>query len=149
VSSSSDAPVTYPSWLQGVMAAMRREGRFGGVAGRAERITLREALHTYTSTPAWQDHAERVKGRITPGRVGDVVVLGENLQRVDSEDYVDVPVNATVLAGAVVYDREATASRAPSPAAATAAMGDEHGIRCYEGGTCCCVLTEQMRAGQV
>ena len=150
VSSASDAPVTFPSWLQGVMAAMRREGRFGGVAGEAERITLREALHTYTSTPAWQDHAERAKGRIKPGRVGDLVVLEEDLRRVDSKDYVDVPVNATVLGGEVVYERKNGASRAlASASAASAAPDHEHGLRCYEGGMCCCVLTERIRAGQV
>src|SRR5918996_2701692 len=62
VSSASDAPVTFPSWLQGVMAARLREGMFGGVAGAAERITLPEALHSYTSTPAWQDRAEVGQG---------------------------------------------------------------------------------------
>jgi predicted amidohydrolase YtcJ len=145
VSSASDAPVTFPSWLQGVMAAMRREGRFGGVAGEEERITLREALRTYTSTPAWQDHAERAKGRLTPGRGGDLVVLDEDLARVDSKDYVEVPINATVLAGEVVYERRGAKSATPIAAAGH----DDHGRRCYEGGRCCCVLTEQMRAGQV
>jgi predicted amidohydrolase YtcJ len=148
VSSASDAPVTFPSWLQGVMAAMRREGRFGGVAGEAERITLPEALHTYTSTPAWQDRAERAKGRLAPGHVGDLVVLDEDLRRVDSKDYVAVPINATVLAGEVVYDRRRSTSKA-SAVAARARGHDDHGLRCYEGGVCCCVLTDRIRAGQI
>jgi predicted amidohydrolase YtcJ len=148
VSSASDAPVTFPSWLQGVMAAMRRESRFGGVAGKAERITLPEALRTYTSTPAWQDRAERAKGRLAPGHVGDLVVLDANLRRVDSKDYVKVPINATVLAGKVVYDRERSRSKA-SAVAAQARRHDDHGLRCYEGGRCCCVLTDQIRAGQI
>jgi predicted amidohydrolase YtcJ len=149
VSSSSDAPVTFPSWLQGVMSAMRREGRFGGVAGRAERITLREALHTYTSTPAWQDHAEGAKGRLTAGRVGDLVVLDEDIRRVDAKDLVDVPIDATVFAGKVVYERKGKKSSTLAAAAASAHAHDDHGARCYEGGRCCCVLTDEMRAGHI
>jgi predicted amidohydrolase YtcJ len=149
VSSASDAPVTFPSWLQGVMAAIRREGLFGGVAGEAERITLPEALHTYTSTPAWQDRAERDKGQIVRGQVGDLVVLDADLRRVDSKDYVTVPINATVLDGNVVYDREGTASTAHVVSGRARRRHDEHGLRCYEGGSCCCTLTERIRAGQV
>jgi predicted amidohydrolase YtcJ len=149
VSSASDAPVTFPSWLQGVMAAIRREGRFGGVAGEAERITLPEALHTYTSTPAWQDRAECDKGRIVRGQLGDLVVLDADLRQVDSKDYVTVPINATVFAGDVVHDREAATSNARAAGARARRSRDDHGHRCYAGGRCCCVLTDQMRAGQI
>jgi predicted amidohydrolase YtcJ len=149
VSSSSDAPVTFPSWLQGVMAAMRREGKFGGVAGEAERITFGEALHTYTSTPAWQDRAECDKGQVAPGYVGDLVVLDADLRDVDSKDYVSVPIDATVFAGEVVYDRKATATAAHARAIPARVGGhDDHGVRCYQGGACCCVLTERLLSGQ-
>jgi predicted amidohydrolase YtcJ len=148
VSSASDAPVTFPSWLQGVMAAIRREGLFGGVAGEAERITLREALHTYTSTPAWQDRAERDKGQIVRGQVGDLVVLDADLRRVDSKDYVNVPINATVLEGNVVYDRNGAVSSGHAVSGHARRRHDDHGMRCYEGGSCCCTLTERIRAGQ-
>jgi predicted amidohydrolase YtcJ len=149
VSSASDAPVTFPSWLQGVMAAIRREGLFGGVAGEAERITLREALHTYTSTPAWQDRAECDKGQIVRGQVGDLVVLDADLRRVDSKDYVNVPINATVLGGRLVHDREGTGSSARDAGGWARRRHDDHGIRCYEGGSCCCTLTERIRSGQI
>jgi predicted amidohydrolase YtcJ len=148
VSSASDAPVTFPSWLQGVMAAMLREGLFGGVAGEAERITLPEALHTYTSTPAWQDFAERAKGTLQAGNVGDVCVLDEDLRQIDPHEFVNVPVNATVLSGKVVYERPTTTAKVvAAPSSRTDRRG--HGIRCYEGGKCCCVLTEEIRAGRV
>jgi predicted amidohydrolase YtcJ len=150
VSSASDAPVTFPSWLQGVMAAMLREGLFGGVAGEAERISLPEALHTYTSTPAWQDFAERAKGTLEKGNVGDLCVLDEDLRAIDPHEFVNVPVNATVFAGEVVYERASAAKVAAATAAAHSAHNRRgHGIRCYEGGKCCCVLTEEIRAGRV
>lgn len=153
VTSASDAPVTFPSWLQGVQSAMRREGRFGGVAGKEQRIKLMEALHTYTSASAWQDSAERDKGRLTPGRVGDLVVLGGDLRKVDSKDYVDVPIDGTVFAGKVVHDRLGRAGRTGAKAAAAAAAlsrgRDDHGVRCYQGGQCCCQITDRLVAGHV
>jgi predicted amidohydrolase YtcJ len=150
VSSASDAPVTFPSWLQGVMAAMLREGLFGGVAGEAERITLPEALHTYTSTPAWQDFAEGKKGRLVEGELGDVCVVEEDITKVDPHDLVEIPITATVLGGEVVYEAGGSAERERLAAAAARAQEDQgHGIRCYEGGRCCCVQAEEIRAGHV
>jgi predicted amidohydrolase YtcJ len=149
VSSASDAAVTFPSFLQGVMAAMLREGLFGGVAGEAERISLPEALHTYTSTPAWQDFAERVKGTLEKGNVGDVCVLDQDLRSIDPHEFVNVPVNATLLAGEVVYERTGTAEVAAAAATSPVREQRPHGIRCYEAGKCCCVMTEEIRAGRV
>jgi predicted amidohydrolase YtcJ len=148
VSSASDAPVTFPSWLQGVMAAMLREGLFGGVAGEAERITLREALHTYTSTPARQDFAERAKGTLFLGKLADLCVLAEDIESIDPHDLVKVPIDATVFAGEVVHERSAPSGRTLA-AAAQARSTSDHGIRCYQGGTCCCVLTDEIRAGRI
>jgi predicted amidohydrolase YtcJ len=144
VSSSSDAPVTFPTWLQGVQAAVLREGRFGGVAGEAERITVREALATYTRTPAWQDHAERWKGTLAAGKAADICVIGGNVLDVDPHDLVDLPITMTVLDGQVVYERgqdakvrKATASR------------EARATTCLNGGKCCCQLSEDIRAGGV
>jgi predicted amidohydrolase YtcJ len=150
VSSGSDAPVTFPSFLQGVMGAMLREGRFGGVAGEEERISLHEALRTYTSAPAWQDGAEHTKGILQPGYVGDLCVLDEDLDGVDPHDFVEVPVNATVVGGTVVHER--AGSRLARPA--TLAFKQEgHGVgaglRAYLAGGCCCLLAERLRAGLV
>jgi predicted amidohydrolase YtcJ len=137
VSSSSDAPVTSPNWLQGVMAAVLREGMFGGVAGEAERITVPEALATYTRTPAWQDHATDWKGTLAEGMVADVCVVGGDVLRVDPHELVGLPVTATVVGGRVVHE---------NPGATTAAFSPEHGLACLRNGTCCCRLAEQVRS---
>lgn len=136
VSSSSDAPVTSPNWLQGVMAAVLREGMFGGVAGEAERITVREALTTYTRTPAWQDHATAWKGTLAEGMVADVCVVGGDVLGADPHELVGMPITATVVGGRVVQENAVTA----------AAFSPEHGIACLRNGTCCCRLAEQARS---
>ncbi|HEY8482853.1 MAG TPA: amidohydrolase [Spirillospora sp.] len=140
VSSASDASVTFPSWLQGVQSAILREGKFGGVAGEAERITLKEALATYTRTPAWQDHAERWKGTLQPGRAADVCVVDADLLDADPHDLVDLPIAATVLGGRVVYDGTATARTKTIVKAGMSAGRQAHGAACLQAGACCCRL---------
>jgi hypothetical protein len=56
-------------------------------------------------------------------------------------------VNATVVAGKVVYERSDT--KLAAAAASRTRAHDHHGVRCYQGGACCCVLTDQIRAGRV
>jgi hypothetical protein len=150
VASASDAPITFPSWLQGVTAAMLREGKFGGIAGEEERISLEEALRTYTTAPAWQDFAEDDKGTLQPGYVGDLCILDEDLEQIDPHDLVDVPVNATVVGGKVVHERTgAKLLRPESLALKTRRAKRPHGLRCYLAGACCCVQTRRLRAGLV
>jgi predicted amidohydrolase YtcJ len=142
VSSSSDAPVTFPTWLQGVQAAVLREGRFGGVAGEAERITVREALATYTRTPAWQDHAERWKGTLDVGKAADLCIVGGDVLDVDPHHLVDLPITTTVLGGRVVYERASNVTARTSTTSREA-----RAATCLNGGSCCCQLSEDIRAG--
>lgn len=137
VSSGSDAPVTDPDWRQGVMTAILRTGRLGNIAGPTERITLPEALRTYTSTPAWQDFAEDWKGTLEPGRVADLCILAADITEIAPHELPDIPVVATVLDGQVVHD--AAAHRDTS----------SHGLACDPGGGCCCTLNDAIRTGQV
>ncbi|MFI7131492.1 amidohydrolase [Nonomuraea sp. NPDC050153] len=136
VSSASDASVTFPSWLQGVQSAVLREGRFGGVAGEAERITVREALATYTRTPAWQDHADRWKGTLEVGMAADICVVGGEVLDADPHELINLPIDATMLGGEVVYRR--TDSTAPASYARTASAWNARGTACLAGGNCCC-----------
>jgi predicted amidohydrolase YtcJ len=142
VSSASDAPVTEPSWQQGVMAAALREGMFGGVAGEAERITVPEALATYTRTPAWQDHAERWKGTLQQGMVADICVVDGDVLDVHPRELVDLPVTATVLGGRMVYERPGAAGPATMPTAAHLGRG----LASLHSGRCCCRLAEETFA---
>lgn len=148
VSSSSDAPVTEPDWLQGVSSAVLRRGRFGGVAGTAERITVREALRTYTSTPAWQDRAERWKGTLQRGRVADIAILDGDVLKERPAKITDLEVTATVLGGKVVYERRNSRKAAAARASRAAAdAGVERAAACLHGGRCCCTIARELAEG--
>ncbi|KAB2352478.1 amidohydrolase [Actinomadura rudentiformis] len=138
VTSASDAPVTSPSWLQGVQSAVLRKGLYGGVAGEAERITVREALVTYTRTSAWQDHAERWKGTLEPGMTGDVCVVDGDVVGADPETLVGMPIAATILGGRVVYDGKPDPATANAMAPAAVKSRNARGAACLQRGACCC-----------
>lgn len=112
LSFSSDVPVTYPNWRQGMQSAVLREAVGSGkVSGPEERITREEAIRAYTIRGAWQDNMERVKGSIEKGKVADLCILGEDLLTVDSHEIKDVPVLMTIVDGEIVYDASGDTSR--------------------------------------
>ncbi len=105
VSLSSDAPVTEPDWLQGVEAAVLRKSKASGtVRGPAQRITAREAIRLYTMGGAWQDHMEKHKGSLEPGKLADFCILEQDIFSVPSEEIHAVKNVATVVGGKRVYE---------------------------------------------
>ncbi|MFE7216208.1 amidohydrolase [Streptomyces sp. NPDC057611] len=105
VASASDAAVVYPNFRQGIETMVRREGRLSGrTYGPEQRITLPQAIATYTTASAWQDHAESWKGRLVDGYVGDVTVLDGDLLSIGTDEISDLPVAMTIVGGTVVYD---------------------------------------------
>jgi predicted amidohydrolase YtcJ len=112
LTSSSDAPVTYPNWRLGVQAAVLREGLVSGkVSGPQECITVAEAIRTYTINGARQDRMEEVKGSIEVGKVADFCIIGDDILTVDPHDIGKIPVLMTIVDGRIVFDesREAFA----------------------------------------
>ncbi len=107
LTSSSDAPVTYPNWRLGVQAAVLREGLVSGkVSGPEECISVNEAIRTYTINGAWQDHMEDVKGSIEVGKFADLCVIGEDILTLDPHKIGEIPVLMTIVGGKIVFDKE-------------------------------------------
>ncbi|MEU7583514.1 amidohydrolase [Streptomyces sp. NPDC041068] len=105
VASGSDAPVTFPDWRQGVATMVLRESKAAGrVSGPSQRITVAEALRTYTIGAAWQDFAEDWKGSLEVGKVADLCVVQGDLLGADPHDIPRMPVVMTVVDGQVVHD---------------------------------------------
>ncbi len=104
LAASSDAPCTYPSWLQGVQSAVLRETKATGtVYSTGQRLTVEEAIRMYTLGGAWQDCQEDVKGSIEPGKLADLCVLEEDILRVDPHDIIGIKNVMTVMDGEVVF----------------------------------------------
>ena len=105
LTSSSDAPVTYPNWRMSVQAAVLREGLVSGkVSGPEECITVEEAIRSYTINGAWQDRMEDVKGSIEVGKAADFCVIGDDILTVDPHKIGGIPVLMTIVGGKIVFD---------------------------------------------
>ena len=105
VSFSSDTPVAEPDWLQGIEAAVLRKSKASGtVRGPAQRISVPEAIRAYTVGGAWQDHMERRKGSLEPGKLADFCVLGGDILSVEAEEIHSLKNVATVVGGRRVYE---------------------------------------------
>jgi hypothetical protein len=105
VAASSDAPVSYPNWKQGIEAAVLRESKATGkVSGPEQCISREEAIRTYTIGGAWQDHMENIKGSIEIGKLADFCVLDEDILTVDPHQIKDIRTMMTIVGGKIVYD---------------------------------------------
>jgi predicted amidohydrolase YtcJ len=83
---------------------LRESKASGRVSGPDQRITLIEALRTYTTAAARQDFAETWKGSLEPGKVADLCVLDGDLLTMDPHDIPDVAVLLTLVDGRPVHD---------------------------------------------
>ncbi|WP_437593340.1 amidohydrolase [Sorangium sp. So ce1000] len=107
----SDFPVEDPSPLLGLYAAVTRQDLSGQPPGGwmpGERLDLDEALLAFTAAPAYAAFAEGQRGRIAPGYVADLTVLGRDLS--PDRSLVGTPIDMVVVGGRV--------ARAPAPAPA-------------------------------
>ena len=71
--------------MVGLYAAVTRKGMSGRVFGDDERVTMAEAIRAYTRDAAYITFDEKRKGTLEPGRLADMIVLGEDLLRIDPE----------------------------------------------------------------
>ena len=105
----SDGPIEPHAPLIGIHAAVTRRRGDGspgpeGWQGQ-ERITVAEAVDAYTCWPAYVAGEESYRGSITPGKVADLVVLSQDIFRVDPMAILAAQVEMTVLDGQVVWKK--------------------------------------------
>ena len=108
VSGASDSPCGPYQPLLGVQSCVTRKSAGGEMLGPNQRISVEEALYLYTMASAYASFEENLKGSITPGKLADLVVLGEDPRKVDPEEIKDIPVEMTIVGGEVKFGGAAT-----------------------------------------
>ncbi|AYY15371.1 amidohydrolase [Actinobacteria bacterium YIM 96077] len=98
---SSDRPVADGAPLRGIQAMVERMSSSGRPVGPDEAVSVEEALAAYTRTAAQVCGVEYLVGSVEPGKLADLVVLGEDPRRVSSSSLADIPILATLS-----HDRE-------------------------------------------
>ncbi len=106
---SSDAPVCDPSPLVGIHAAVTRQRRDGTPEGGwypDQRISVEQAVQGYTTVPAEFYGRSQELGTLTPGKKADIIVLDQDIFKIDPIEIAETQVNLTLFDGEIVYRRE-------------------------------------------
>jgi hypothetical protein len=70
-----------------------------------ESVTPLEALSAYTKGSAYAEFMESEKGTLTPGKLGDCVVLSDDPTACPPDKIKDIRVDATITGGRIVFQR--------------------------------------------
>ena len=105
IAAHSDHPCApYPP-LMAVHGLVNRKTKAGKPIGSSQRVSVMEALKLYTVNAAYQQFDEDKLGSIEEGKLADMVVLGEDILSVPTENIKDIPVEMTIIDGKVVHTR--------------------------------------------
>jgi predicted amidohydrolase YtcJ len=84
--------------------AVTRQTESGQVIGPEQRISREQALRMATLDAAYLSFDEKKKGSIEVGKLGDLVMLSDDLLTCDAERIKDIQALVTVVGGKVVHD---------------------------------------------
>jgi predicted amidohydrolase YtcJ len=111
----SDWFVTEPDPLAGIYAAVTRRTidlRNPDGLNPVERVNVEEALHGYTTGPAFAAFEEQKRGTLEVGKLADLVLLSRDIRALPrAEDILATKVLLTVVGGKIVFDATASNSK--------------------------------------
>jgi predicted amidohydrolase YtcJ len=102
----SDWPVvTLSPWagLQNAVTRQTIEGEPKGGWIPSERISLADAIKGYTLNAAFAGHREKTEGSLEAGKLADLIVVSQNLFKVDPLKIRETKVLLTMVGGRIVY----------------------------------------------
>ena len=106
----SDWPIVTLNPWTGVQNAVTRQTRAGDPPGGwlpSERLSLDDAIKGYTLGAAFAGHREKTEGSLEPGKVADLIVLAQDLFKIEPSEIAKTEVLLTMVGGKVVYQSSA------------------------------------------
>ena len=102
----SDWPVVTQNPWPGVQNAVTRQTTEGNPPGGfvpQERISLEDAIKAYTLGAAFAGHREKTEGSLEPGKVADLIVISQDVFKIEPTEIGKTEVLLTMVGGKVVY----------------------------------------------
>ena len=109
VAFGSDWFVAPPTPLEGIYAAVTRrtlDDKNPNGWFPEQKITIEQALKAYTVNAAYASFEEKDKGSLEVGKLGDFVLLGEDIRSIAPEKIKDVKILMTVVGGKIVFKND-------------------------------------------
>ena len=106
----SDWPVVTLNPWPGVQNALTRQTTEGNPPGGFvpnERISLEDTIKAYTLGAAFAGRREKTEGSLEPGKLADLIVLSQDLFKIEPNKTGDTEVLVTMVGGKVVYQSPA------------------------------------------
>src|SRR5947209_13012546 len=72
-----------------------------------QRVSLPDAIKAYTLGAAFAGHFEKTQGSFEPGKVADLIILSQDLFKIEPTDIAKADVLLTMVGGKVVYQSPA------------------------------------------
>jgi hypothetical protein len=101
----SDWPVAPMTPLMGIYAAATRrtlDGKHPNGWVPEEKISVEEAVRAYTMGSAFASFDDNIKGSLKPGKLADLIVLSDDIFKIDPAKIRDVKVEMTMVGGRIV-----------------------------------------------
>ncbi len=111
----SDWPIVTLSPWPGVRNALTRQTKEGDPPGGfvpTERIGLEDTIKAYTLGAAFAGRREKTEGSLEPGKLADLIVLSQDLFKIEPNTIAETEVLLTMVGGKVVYHSPATTMEA-------------------------------------
>ncbi|HEY3744007.1 MAG TPA: amidohydrolase [Bryobacteraceae bacterium] len=104
VAPGSDYPPGPFEPMMAMQSCVTRTDMSGTVWGPRQKISVTEFINAATVNGAYASFEERIKGRIEPGMVADLVVLGRDPMKEDPSTLVTIPIERTLVGGKWMYE---------------------------------------------
>ena len=94
--------------LPGIKAAVTRQtldGKYPEGWVPEQKIAIAEAIEGYTLGSAYAEFAEKDKGSIAEGKLADLVMLSDDLLKIDPAAIKNAKVLMTMVGGKIVYQK--------------------------------------------
>ena len=104
IANGTDTPVEDVNPFASIYASVtRRRVDDGMVFYPEQKMTRKEALHSYTLGNAYAAFEEKIKGSLEVGKLADVVVLSKDLLNCEDEEILETEVIYSIVGGEVKY----------------------------------------------
>lgn len=101
----SDAP-SGPCGLEAIDGAVNRYDHVQNVqCDRTQAVSVMDAIRCATINGAYSSYEENIKGSLEVGKLADVIVLSDDILKIDPMDIHKLKVDMTLIDGVVEYER--------------------------------------------